>query len=107
MPKGYKILRRDRTSLITRIGSVRYGMDIETKPRKGFGPLAIFRNKTTARNFLKELSEMAQVDSIIVKCDYIESRHDYLWLLFCGEKNLLGPDLPPGTILADSVTCLE
>lgn len=106
MPRGYKVLRKDRTSIITRIGAVHYEKDIETKPRRDFGPLAVFGREADARNYLDVTWGSKAEKYIIVKCNYIESKHTRLWLYNFGEK-FVEHYFPSGTILADSVTCLE
>ena len=107
MPKGYKVLRKDRTSAITRIGAVHYKKGVETKPKRRFGPLAVFASEVDARNFIDSTWCTRGEKRIIVKCNYIESYHDYVWLYHFGNKVVSGPDFPEGTILASSVTCLE
>lgn len=103
---GYKVLQVNRKSAVMydSFGCLYYHKGKKVTPKKGCGPLCVFSSFYDARVFVEWLTD---TQKIIIKCYYKPSSIDYVW----DEKNkklskhLIG--LPKGTVLADSVTCLE
>ncbi len=100
---GYKVLTSKQRKSIVRVSSFGgriYGLNKKTIPMQGYGPLCIFDSYLTAINFVQAFMLSHY---IIVKCHYEKSSitilHDFGY-----DINVI---LPLGTILADSVTCLE
>lgn len=63
------------------------------------GPLAVFKYKKDAIDFVLRYSFEFDVDDFIVKCDYIRSTDTILW----NDRKYTKKDLPVGTVLADRV----
>lgn len=63
------------------------------------GPLAVFKTRKQARMFVKHICP-----GKIVKCLYIESKHKTLWE---NGNEAHWYNLPPGTVFAEKVKCLE
>lgn len=104
---GYKVLTEHRRSLLTPLyrGGKIYIKNIKVTPENGYGPLCIFKSYETAACFRTMWCATTNIN-IIVKCKYIESIKSQIHMRF--QTN--GPekiDLPRGTVLADSVICLE
>jgi len=110
MAKGWKVIKsRNRGSLIlvyTEKGYKRYPVGIKIKPEKGWGPLCVFgyHYQLDAENFATHWGAK------VVPCTYTPSKHQNIWKKSMvdfskGSKDL--NDLPFGTRLAASVTCLE
>jgi hypothetical protein len=71
-------------------------------PNKGCGPLAVFASPEQA--FAWPLSFL----NWIVPCEYVPSKKKHLWSFHEGGKEVTHlRALPPGTVLADAVRCLE
>ena len=109
---GYKVLRKNRRSIIQyfQYGGLHYPKLKEVKPREYCGPLCVFTSRERALMF------SSMLDSFVVKCTYIQSQIRQVWFPMIFESypfrslevstvNL--HSLPTGTVLADSVTCLE
>ena len=105
---GYKVLSKYRDSvIISRVNahefkSVHYPINKEVKPHYGAGPLCVFKTFKAASNFEKTNTYF---ESLIVKCHYKRSLHKCVWVN--GKETVSYACLPKGTMLADSVTCLE
>ena len=103
--RGWKVLvgNSTRTSCVARGDArVHYNKNVETFPKKAYGPLCVFDSKQAAYAFIK--LKTAWPDFMIVECRYKKSKHKKIWD-GCITLSLSG--LPRGTVLADSVTCLE
>jgi hypothetical protein len=115
--KGWKVLGKNRQSCThpyrSHISFVVYPKGEAAFPRKGCGPLAVFKTRRDARRF-KILGEK------IVKCLYIQSKHALLWehayteqpspntLILCHNlRKVFAQQVPDGTDFAYAVKCLE
>ncbi len=113
---GYKVLAEDRKSVMVTetMGKVHYPLWGVAVPNKDCGPLCIFDSMLTAIHFKTANICLGQIKTIVV-CAYTLSHSKSVWnnLTHKGsldqEITLYMPltSLPRGTILADSVTCLE
>lgn len=121
--KGFKVIRPDdRRSAIARglsfeqLSSVVYVRNRWVKPRKGCGPLCVFKTREFAENFagIRNL--------VVVKCEYKPSTEQLVWyrrrsqrwsVAACRWYNrLVRRDarlemLPTNTALASEVRCVE
>ena len=100
---GYKVLKRNRRSIIQDLyeGGLHYPKLTEVKPNKDCGPLCVF----IFYKFALEFSEECRMASIVTECRYTESTIEYIWFNEYFNRHIF--NLPDGTVLADSVTCLE
>ena len=100
---GYKVLTEGRFSLIQKEyeGGLDYPKSKEIKPNKDCGPLCVFISHKSALIFARGCLK----NTTIVKCKYKESTIESVWSDF--HTNRHASNLPNGTVLADSVTCLE
>jgi hypothetical protein len=104
---GYKVLTIYRKSaIVSRVsrkgqgkGTVYYPPHKKVVPNSGCGPLCIFTKLSQAMVFKK----IQAPSGIVVKCNYEKSLKNHIWIF----EYLSISFLPRGTILADSVTCLE
>lgn len=110
---GYKVLTSLRQScIIVKKGRKFYDKYTKTTPSKGCGPLCIFESYTTAKKYKMNYG---LIDCIIVKCEYVKSTNCIVFIknyYTHGKLEYRNPqqylqELPTGTVLADSVTCLE
>lgn len=110
--KGWKVItKEERMSCIA--GScncanrVYYPIDGIAEPAPGNGPLAIFKTRGSARDFLTMF--LLRPYCKIVECEYIEHTGEkVLWKLeITGVKDIKDGDFPPGTAFASKVKCLE
>lgn len=109
---GYKVLTKDRKSIIMscpyytiqdkKSQGIYYPVHKKTIPNKHGGPLCVFDTHLQANRF----SNAENRQGIVVKCHYTKSAKRRVWTT--NKKWNIGiVFLPLGTILADSVTCLE
>jgi hypothetical protein len=108
--KGWKVIKRKtRTSAVVPEGNayvVNYFENkIVRKPNK-CGPLAVFKTRRHARDFVK-LGNWQERK--VVRCLYRPSKYNMLWTpnTQSGRLKSFGMDLPRGTAFADEVKCLE
>ena len=108
---GYKVLTRNRLSaVVSRMSSneiksksIYYPICKKAIPKGKQGPLCVFTTYSQAKAFKKIHQDGT---GIIVKCHYKKSVKERVW--FNNETSgVYIAFLPKGTILADSVTCLE
>ena len=103
---GYKVISTiSRESLVIpkHFGRRMYLLNKTVKPQKGYGPLTVFENKLAAN-----LWKLSGAEESVVQCKYTKSKANKVWLNI--EKvhyNMELKELPQGTVLASSVTCLE
>ena len=107
--KGWKVIRIDhqqnRVSCVTNGSVVKYLKNKITNRPVTCGPLAVFKTRQAARDFVAKWFWSRK----IVKCLYTESKDVSLW---CPRASWVGGtknrhDLPKGTLLAEKVKCLE
>ncbi len=102
---GYKVLNSRRRSCMRFIqeGGVYYKKDKKVTPKEYCGPLCVFDTLQNAVSFKEFYSNY--YGQHIVKCNYVKSKITKIYVSsgFCTQL----VQLPIGTILADSVTCLE
>jgi hypothetical protein len=80
--------------------SVEYKLYQAVEPKRGYGPLCVFRTRRQARRFKKETHE----DFVrIYRCVYWPSSKNQVWNQY-GYRPI--GDLPNGTVLADRVKLL-
>ena len=105
MEIGYKVLTRNRHSIIVKGKAARiyYPRQKTVCPLDDCGPLCVFKTQKTAKKFACMVIGSAYYT--IVKCKYKESPYKMIWTKNSATSSL--KSLPRGTILADSVTCLE
>jgi hypothetical protein len=104
---GYKVLTKDRWSSVMKSehGGRKYDINKEVKPISDCGPLCVFDTYNNAGRF-REMFCLGR--ALTVKCKYIQSKQIYISFIYLGnEERRILTKLPKGTILADSVTCLE
>lgn len=112
--KGYKLIEihnnGDRTSLcvgnrVTRC--VHYPRMTEAYPQPGAGPLTVFTRKAHVHAFFK--ANGWETVATVVRCLFVPSmdQGQGLWGLDGATKYHPFTELPPGTVLADIVVCLE
>ena len=103
---GYKVLTRNRMSFIIspEKGGLQYKINEEVKPQTNCGPLCLFSSYHHAAALAT--SWLGGGHASIVKCKYIESKQKHIFKRNQKSKLHLN-DLAFGTVLADSVTCLE
>ncbi len=101
---GYKVLDQNRASVV--MGASKhspghtYSKGKRTLPKKYQGPLCVFDSINAATAFVDKYRDTPK---IIVKCHYKLSKEKRVW-----DTAMPGISLvPQGTVLADSVTCLE
>ena len=124
--KGWKVIKkRNRQSCTGAHGTsvLTYGKnEVVEKPHLG-GPLAVFKTRKAARNFIKRYNKRCRATGyldrlrVITRCEYIESKHTCLWewkrtVWWCygkrAYKKICAYDmLPTGTAFANKVRCLE
>ncbi len=106
---GYKVIAKENnTVFIARTsavvwgrGMIHYPRNITVYPSKGCGPLCIFDTKEAALKFTGGTLQL-----FIVKCEY--TSHKGRLAIWEGQQRITpASELPSGTILASSVTCLE
>ena len=94
---GWKVVHKDDKSgkMYSAIASnlVEYRFNEITRPRKGCGPLAVYKTRRQARQFI--------FGNMVVRCQYIPSKHTCIWNRRPGHREL--STLPDGTVLADAV----
>jgi len=100
--EGWKVLRVSNRASIISNKAVKYLKNRVAKRPKNCGPLALFDTKSSAKiafgwHLHKEIA-------ILVKCEYLPSRCKTIWVP-THRRELQG--LPPGTILAEKIRCLE
>jgi len=81
----------------------KYNKGRKTTPAEKSGPLCVFNKKYSAERFLVNFV----YDAHIVKCLYVPSKETMVWEGRRRIRHKSLNSLPPGTALADSVTCLE
>ncbi len=98
---GWKVVRWDGTSCITydTFAGRLYEKNRKVTPAKKCGPLCVFKRKHSAKEFAGKW-----VGARVKKCLYRPSKLSKIW---DGHFSYSLYDLPPNTVLADSVTCLE
>ena len=103
---GYKVLTHNRISCASAFAIVSYRKMRRTLPKNDCGPLAVFKDRESAQNFIiNELTPYSIKNYLIVKCKYKKSTQRALWR-WGGTK--IHPHFHiPGTDYADWVTCLE
>ena len=106
---GWKVIRPGRTSLLAwSTAKVTYHKGRKAVPCYGMGTLAVFQSVESARCFKKEISKDNLYDLRIVKCKYRPSERTTLAMFVndLSQKRHI-TRLPVGTVLAESVTCLQ
>ncbi len=112
MEIGYKVLTLRRHSIIQypRDGGIYYPVLKKVKPQVGYGPLCLFESYEMADMFRLDAASYHALGRI-VKCRYEKSLENSIWScdnIYNGKAvKIYISTLPRGTILADSVTCLE
>lgn len=108
MKRGWKVLRRTDSGLCSinySPGMVTYRPGHRTMPRRGCGPLAVFRAYEAAASFRRSLTAgRAGGDYVIFRCSYTPwplSKPQALWTTTRYVAMLA--HLPRGTVLASSV----
>ncbi len=109
---GYKVITDARHSAIVTIstGGVEYPKLKKTKPKKLCGPLCIFDTLDQAMDFVQKrciITAFRESDFQIVTCKYKKSKTAAIWNTDSWSSEFGLSSLPRGTVLADSVTCLE
>lgn len=105
--KGYKAVDLRPTGALTSSGSaagyraVKYRIGHWTRPRVGFGPLAVFASLAEARGFL--WNTLGVGGCLIAECYYEPSEDKTLWYLAAGERWFPEFRLPSGTCFAARV----
>jgi hypothetical protein len=102
--KGWKVITKRRFSGFM-CGFVRYPKGKVVGRPKKCGPLCVFSNRKSARDFSKELKRHHDIDAMVVRCLYIESKHSFIWrnsIIYLPYYSL-----PARTVLAEKVKCLE
>ena len=101
--RGYKVLTRKRRSCLTALkrGGRYYPVGESVKPQNSQGPLCVFRDFENAAWFASTTWEA----KLMVECEYKPSRVKAIWFNRFSRRSL--SDLPNGTALATTVTCLE
>ena len=109
--KGWKVINKETRLSCTyeeRSNPVHYKKNKTVGKPLFCGPLAVFKTRRAARNFLFTLTGILPTMQI-VKCVYTESKHCYVW-----EKDYIAmwplytyDQLPQETVLAEKVKCLE
>lgn len=104
LARGWKVIKKaTRDSIfISGPGRVTYLPHRRARPEPDCGPLCVFANKTSAKAFGCQWS-LAK----IVPCRYKPSKHKEVWWRPGLDDVTPLRSLPPGTALADFVTCLE
>jgi hypothetical protein len=102
--KGWKVITKRRFSGF--IGDlVHYPKGkVVGRPKKS-GPLCVFSIRKSARNFCKDLKHCYDTDAMVVRCLYIESKYSSVW--YRNSTPISYYRLPPTTVLAEKVKCLE
>ena len=104
---GYKVITKDRYSaLIEDLAAIQYPVQKTVKPKDNCGPICVFRTAIQAKTFVNHFSRYNRY-LLIVKCRYEESDSKSIWTVTTPPASAPLWCLPVGTILADSVTCLE
>lgn len=101
---GWKVLDKHRMSYLASAGRVSYRTGKIAVPKKDCGPLCVFSSKIYAETFARKCAWKG-LHFLVVKCEYQPSRELHIWHSKLRELGI--PYLPTGTVLADSVTCLE
>ena len=111
MEIGWKVLTEARHSAIRKhwcFGSRTYPKLKKVEPKEDCGPLCVFDCLIHAQRFV---TNWDSIGLTIVKCKYKKSKLKHIWDKW---DNYHIPNchipiiaLPEGTVLADSVTCLE
>ena len=103
--RGYKVLTRKRRSCIVGHGQggLVYPIGEPVIPINGYGPLCVFKDKKNAKNFVVWCMAL-EFTSLLVMCEYEPSRRRNVWQ---PHHRYQLRDLPQGTALATTVTCLE
>lgn len=121
--KGYKLLnpydrspgrkyRRTKGRVSLCVGNqqhrcVDYPLMEEARPQPGAGPLTVFTRKADIHRFFD--ANGWEYIAVVVRCIFKQSKDQGQGLWGSDEKPKYHPlrDLPPGTVLADVVICLE
>lgn len=110
--RGWKVIMRNtRESCTSNHQIVKYNKNTIVRRPKDCGPLAVFKTRKAARDFLL-LSfytfnrPKKHKSRKIVKCIYIKSKHGYLWS-WSNSINIQCCNMPSGTDFAEKVKCLE
>lgn len=110
--EGWKVIMKGtRTSCAVVQHSVHYPKnEIAGRPKHG-GPLAVFKTRQAARNFVYEFYGVPNLFRRVVKCLYQESKHTRLWRwmqhAYIESYRQYSGNLPKGTAFAEKVKCLE
>ena len=103
--KGWKVLlclpEEPMSSAVSIYAPVSYWWGVWTFPKKGCGPLAVFRTRKAARAFVEDRDH-----SRVVRCEYEPSTHRALWTVDKRFVTTLN-ELPKDTLLADAVMPLH
>lgn len=104
---GYKVITKSRRSAISAnlYSGLHYPINKEVTPKMGCGPICVFQTIHQARAF-KDGRVFTTKGLRLVKCKYIKSSKVHIWDRYSLKMYEIML-LPRGTILADSVTCLE
>ena len=107
---GYKVVRvvdgELHSYIIIRQPSVTYEVGKTKRPRKGCGPLCIFRDAHTAKVFADAIEDTRWPTGYrVYKCSYKKSRATQVYIPSHVVRDM--DLLPKGTILASEVTLIE
>lgn len=112
--KGWKVINKETRRSCTytdRNKPVHYKKNKVVGRPNFCGPLAVFKTKKEARNFIYTNGKFF-LPMCVVKCLYIESKHREIWersnrFSSIWDRFIHEERLPEGTILAEKVKCLE
>lgn len=117
---GWKLLGPGRTSIfpflserieLTSAILLEYPKWRRVYPRPNNGPLAVFRGRSTAVNFVHRFGSWTRSHMTIVPCRYKESSCTRFWVFLppSGQRcsQMIANIVPPGTAYAEFITCLE
>ena len=108
--RGYKVLTYKRRSCITVLkrGGLYYPRSVAVRPKRNAGPLCVFKRKKDAKQFARDYIWPRHA-AFIVKCKYEPSSEMAIWNPGPPYRSFFQSlfELPPGTALATTVTCLE
>ena len=112
--KGWKVINKETRCSCTHIDRtkpVKYKKNTVVGRPLFCGPLAVFKTRKAARNFIYTNGKFYQT-MCVVKCLYIESKHREVWeradrFEHVWDSCIHEERLPDGTILAEKIKCLE
>jgi hypothetical protein len=123
--KGYKVVMEVNGSYFSILfssnvtggkrGNIIYKLGEKTERLEGWGPLAVFKDETLAREFIKDTHSILEelyflfereykTKLVLAECEFEESKDSTYWYIRDGEKIEKVGNLPEGKCFADSVT---